>query len=95
MGTPYIPPDSTAVIRYNDAANEPGISDAERIRRKRRDLGKLDAALLAPDAADESVQQQGAARVRGIRKGSRRDSFLGNLDFGMPAPGSSSLLGDV
>lgn len=92
MGVPQ--PDSIARIG-GDRLDDPSLSPAQRIAKKRKSLGQVDAELFAPDAADLSVRDVGSGRVRRARGGSRRSSFLGDTDWAKPPAGDFSLLGDL
>lgn len=81
-----VPPgDSSALIKYNGASNEPGISADERIRRKRAEAGpgQLDPKTGRPmgvpeDLADIALRDASSGAVRKVRAGSTRDSILGS-----------------
>lgn len=60
--------DSTVTIRHNGASTEPGISDAELVRRKRNEIGTFDR--LTPDLADMALRDVSTGMVRKARKGS-------------------------
>lgn len=72
MGTPT--PDSTFTIRNGaNSAGEVGISDEERIRRKRRDLGPL---LPPPDGTDAMLLKGASGHVQRYRRQGRKSTFL-------------------
>lgn len=81
-------PNATATIKYNDSSVQPGLSDAELVRRRRRELGQQDTSYLAlgvpPDVADIALRDVTTGRARRARGGSTR-SVLG-LAFDTAAP---------
>jgi len=84
MGLPTITngkPDgnSTAVVKYNGASSQPGITDAERIARKRKELG---ATLAVPDYTDELLMKAAGGTVQRLRKQGRKSTFLSTDAWG-------------
>lgn len=67
---------STATIKYNGASTQPGITDAERIARKRRELG---TTLPPPDSTDAMLIKSAAGVVQQYRKQGRKSTFLTSL----------------
>ena len=80
MGMPTVtngkidtPTNATATIKHNGASTEPGITDAERIARKRKELG---ATLTVPDYTDELLMKAAGGTVQRLRKQGRASTFL-------------------
>lgn len=65
--------DSKATIRYGGSSTQPGITDEERIARKRKELG---ATLAVPDYADEVLMKAAGGTVQRLRKQGRKSTFL-------------------
>lgn len=76
LESPPPPGNAVATVKYNGASNEPGISDAERIRRKRSEAGP--GQLVPDDLADLALRDASSGKVRKVRGGSTRESILGS-----------------
>lgn len=75
---------STATIKHNGASTEPGLAEAELVRRKRAEMGPgpVDPQTGRPlgqpsDIADLALRDAESGKVRKVRAGSTRDSILG------------------
>ena len=65
--------DSRAIVKHNGASTQPGITDEERIARRRKELG---ATLAVPDYADEVLMKAAGGTVQRLRKQGRKSTFL-------------------
>jgi hypothetical protein len=83
-------PDSTATLNYNGHSTQPGITEAERIRRKREEQQPNLDNLPAPDLADTAAKEQTGFLVRRARGSSTARAF-GRFDSTTPFTAQSAL----
>lgn len=87
---------SVAIIRNDTtkkgSSGEAGIDPVERARRKKLEIGKP-SVEVTPDLADIALRDASSGKVMKARRGSRKDSLLGGMEFATPPMGNSSLLG--